>query len=496
MESVKSPVRRSCALGLVLVLICTQGFSAAEGSAIPLTVDLRLEESRPLQKDCYGANLQLHHGPIWFDHPDLAGKYIESGKPFFRFPGGTAANFYNPETGLMDEDAPSHHNYKKLNENILSKTDGKGDTPAEFFEFAGKTGSRYSVVLNVCTRTLEQNRKWLEELRTQGIEISCFEIGNEVYFGTYAWAFPEPRDYVRRARASARMIHEVFPRAKVGVVVPSQIYTDEVFLEGRRSTLPKRQQEWMSLLEKESFFDAVIIHLYSSLGMNKQVEEEDLLPFAESYSNVVTYAERHLDPSLDLLETKFPGKEIWITEYGVGGFRGALRSYGLRHSNLGCLHSDLMLLRFLSRPSITISSWHSFSQCIAYDQKRGGILEEPTIQFYHLSLFADPVNHSDSYVPVKFTDGAQLEVGAFTGGRKGYIMVLNKREKSYQLESVTAEKGLRLTSAIQLSPRKGIPLAEALESSTLMERSTLTGEMLKSVAFPPYSITRIEFEWE
>jgi hypothetical protein len=55
------------------------------------------------------------------------------------------------------------------------------------------------------------------------------------------------------------MIREVFPKAKVGVVVPSHIYTFEVFLEGRQPHLPKRQQEWMTLLEKERFFDAVVI---------------------------------------------------------------------------------------------------------------------------------------------------------------------------------------------------------------------------------------------
>jgi len=490
-------MRRCCGFVLLCVLICVRSLSAdaAEKDVRPLTMELRLQESRPLQKDCYGANLQLHYGPIWFDHPDLARKYIEAGKPFFRFPGGTSANFYNPQTGLMNEEAPTRHDYKALNKKILKKTKGKGENHSEFFKFAEKTGARYSVVLNVCTRTLEQNRKWLEGLARQGIEIPCFEIGNELYFGTYAWAFPEPRDYVRRARASTQMIREVFPKAKVGVVVPSHIYTSEVFLAGRQRHLPKRQQEWMTLLEKERFFDAVVIHLYSRLGMSNKVKEKDLLAFVESYSNVMTYAERHLDKSLDLLETKFPGKEIWITEYGVGGFRGALKSYGLGKSHLGCLHSDLMLLRFLSRPSITISNWHSFNQCIAYDWKRGGIRDDPTVQFHHLALFADPVRSCEQYVPVKFNEEPQVEAVAFIGGEGGYIIVLNKRAQSHVLKELKSKKGIRLTGALQLSPQKDVPLAEALENTKSMDKTELTGKALGSVVFPPYSITRIKFEW-
>lgn len=459
----------------------------------PLTLKLQLEESRPLHQDCYGANLQLHHGPIWFNHPDLIQKYIGAGTPFFRFPGGTSSNFYNPRTGLMNEEAPSNHDYEALNRKIVQKTDGVGDTPAGFFEFAETTGARYSVVLNVCTRSLEQNREWLKGLAEQGITIPCFEIGNELYFGLYDWAFARPEDYLERARQSTGMIRDIFPKAKIGVVVPSHIYTFEVFLEGRQPHLPRRQQRWLELLEDERFFDAAVVHLYSRVGMDNDVKEEEFLSFEDSYSHAVDYAERHLDKALDLLESKFPGSEIWITEYGLGGFGGALGKYGLRHSHLGCLHSDLMLLRFLSRDSITVSSWHSFTQCIAYDRQRGGIRDEPTCQFQHLTLFADPMRNSEFYVPVQTDAGDSVEAGAFIGNERGYAIILNKRSESFVLGGIKSANGTRLVGAVQLSPGKGLPLVGALESNTSIEKTVMDGDGLKQVAFPGYSITRLEF---
>ena len=93
MVSTKPPLRQFCLFVLVSFLAWGSALSAHsdESNTLPLTLELRLKESRPLQKDCYGANFQLLSGPIWFDHPDLIKKYIEAGKPFFRFPGGTLA---------------------------------------------------------------------------------------------------------------------------------------------------------------------------------------------------------------------------------------------------------------------------------------------------------------------------------------------------------------------------------------------------------------------
>jgi hypothetical protein len=457
---------------------------------------LNFDKSRPLQQDCYGANVQLSYGPLWFDHPDVAGKYLEAGRPFFRFPGGTLANFYNPETGLFDEEARTRHDLKALNRRIREMQGGGGKLPAGFFAFARQTGARYSVVLNVSTLTLEQNRDWLTRLAAQGIDVPAFEIGNELYFNSYAWAIETPASYVERARQYTSMLREVFPAAKVGVIVPSYIYTHEVFLEGHQPNLPGRQKQWMELLEKESFFDAVIIHLYSSMGMKHDVKKEELLPFAQSYANAVNYAERNLDKSLDLLETKFPGKEIWITEYGVGGFRGAARQYRLRNAHLGCLHNDLLLLRFLSRPSVTMTHWHSFSQCITFDHEHGGIHKEPTLQFEHLTLFADAVRHSRDFVPVSFgTDVPGIEAAAFSGDNTVWVMVLNKGADACLLSGLTSLQPARLAAAVQLAPKSGLPLAEALESDTAMERTVLRGAGLDRIEFPGYSITRLEFEW-
>ncbi|VGO23419.1 hypothetical protein [Pontiella sulfatireligans] len=475
-------------------LLCLAVVSVAEDAGKPVT--LELAERRPLEQDCYGANCLLIGRPVWYNHPDFVAKYNEAGKPFFRFPGGTPANYYNPETGLRDEVAASGRDYAFGNKKGLKETAGWGQRPDGFFEFAKTSGARYSVVLNVCTRTVEQNREWLSVVAKQGIEIPCFEIGNELYFGTYAWAFKTPQNYLKRAKETTAMIRRIFPKAKVGVVVPSHLYTHESFLEEKQPTKENRPQEWMDMLEGGRFFDAVVIHLYSQTGMDSKVEAKDFLPFAESFGNAVDYVDEHLAPALDALESKFPGKEIWITEYGVGGFSGDLRKYGLRFSHLGVLHSDLMLLRFLSRPSVKISSWHSFSHFLEYDEKNGGLGKKTHLSFLHFTLFADAVRNSQLYVPLKVGGGATVEAGAFIGREKSYAVVINKRAESCSFGGLKSQKPMRLAGALQLSPRKDLLLEEALQDTTWISKTELTGKALDAIQFPPYSITRLEFVWE
>jgi len=146
---------------LVLAYAWAPAAQSAGARALPLTLQLRFDEARPLNRDCFGANVALLHGSIWFDDPAFRQLYQNAGKPFFRFPGGTYANYYDPESGLMSETAPSHHDWKGLNRRIRQERDDGGKKPGPFFDFAEEAGARYSVVLNISTRTLEQNRAWL-----------------------------------------------------------------------------------------------------------------------------------------------------------------------------------------------------------------------------------------------------------------------------------------------------------------------------------------------
>lgn len=191
---------------------------AASASSIRLVIDLG--KRQPLSEGLYGCNAEMIYNPVWFDQPAFAEKYEAIGRPFFRFPGGTPSNFYNPQTGLFDVDSQSDREYSTQNEKILKLSNGAGRKPEAFFKFAREHTVRYSLVLNVCTQTYEQNEAWLEQIASAGNRIPAIEIGNEVFFGNYKWAFPKPTDYLERAKKLTTLIRKLFPETKVGVVLP------------------------------------------------------------------------------------------------------------------------------------------------------------------------------------------------------------------------------------------------------------------------------------
>jgi len=128
-------------------------------------------------------------------------------------------------------------------------------------------------------------------------------------------------------------------------------------------------------------------------------------------------------------------------------------------------------------------------------ERADGTQLQPSVMFQHFALFADAVNNADTYVPMR-SNRDDVEAGAFVSGKIGHLIVLNKGTRSFDLPYLEAPKALRLTAAIQLAPRRGVPLAQALQSETDMERSTLEGRDLDAGNIPPYSITRFRFDWE
>jgi hypothetical protein len=488
--------------GFLFVLLIS---ITAQLQAQGLQLEVTLDDPQPLSQDIYGANNECIFRPVWFDHPAYAEKYLAAGRPFFRFPGGTGSNFYNPETGFFDEDSPSTRDYTGHNKRITQFTEGAGRVPDEYFRFVKDHDVRYSLVLNVCTQTFEQNKAWLEKIAKEGHAVSRIEIGNEVFYGSYKWAFPTAAVYLERAKKLTAVIREVLPETKVGVILPNQIYQYDSFLAEDRPKWLQHPYGWISALEGETFFDAVILHLYSLTGMPNDIKPADFMPHLEAYTNCDAHLTHFFDKTLDTLETRFPGKEIWMTEYGVGGFGGSLKQYALRYSHMGVLHADVMLLRFIERPSVTVAHWHSFQHFFDFVGGKTGIGDKEHLPYTHFSLFRDAVRNSRAVAGVELhstsheaTVSDDVEAAALIGQDRAYVLLINKHAGEYSIDGVTTTRSgktdrAKLASAVQLTHRADMPLSEAMQDTERCERVELSASQLSPMRLPPYSITRLEF---
>ncbi|MDA7932199.1 hypothetical protein N9B53_00110 [Mariniblastus sp.] len=482
---------------LSLAILTPQTASCQE--QVSLTIDL--DNRQPLSQDLYGANNECIFRPVWFDHPAYAKKYIYTGRPFFRFPGGTGSNFYNPFTGFFDDDSPSTRDYSGHNERIHKFTDGAGRVPDEYLKWVKEHDVSYSLVLNVCTQTFEQNKAWIEQLGREGHKVARIEIGNEVFYGGYKWAFANGADYVERAKRITSVIRNELPETKVGVVIPNQLYQDERMLTDQRPPSLNHPYGWINQLKGQTFFDAVIMHVYSLPGMNNQTEPADFIPHLEGYLNCEKCLDEAMDRTFASLEKLYPGKAIWMTEFGVGGFGGNLKQYGLRYSHLGALHTDLMLLRFIKQPSVNVAHWHSFQHFFDFKGGKQGIGDEEHLNYTHFSLFKDAIRNCNAVVSVNLeSDGkgalSDIEAVAMAGTDSTYVMLINRQGKACKINQISISYSGKtstptLLEAIQLSHRSDMALAEAMQNTKRCERVELNIKN-QPLTLAPYSITRLK----
>lgn len=465
---------------------------------IKLAIDL--DERQPLSQDLYGANNECIFRPVWFDHPAYAEKYIAAGRPFFRFPGGTGSNFYNPVTGFFDDDSPSTRDYSGHNERIRTFTDGAGRVPDEYLKWVKEHDVSYSLVLNVCTQTFEQNKAWIEKLGREGHKVARIEIGNEVFYSGYTWAFASGAEYADRAKKITAVIRKELPETKVGVLVPTQLYQNEQFLTDQRPASMNHQYGWITELKGQAFFDAVVMHVYSLTRMNNSTKPADFIAHIDGYQDCEQFLDSSMDRTLDSLEELFPGKAVWMTEFGVGGFGGSLKQYGLRYSHLGALHTDLMLLRFIKHPSVDVAHWHSFQHFFDFMGGKQGIGDEEHLNYTHFSLFKDAIRNCNAVVPVTLdvketTDSLNdIEVVAMVGPESTYVMLVNRQDKIRKINTINITSSGNastptLLEAIQLAHRSDMPLADAMQNTERCERVELDPTL--PLTLSPFSITRI-----
>jgi hypothetical protein len=447
----------------------------------------------------------LLYPPFTYSHPDFADKYIEAHRPCIRYPAGTGANYLNLLTGYS------------ASRNAAANPKKKHENPSEFFRFVKMTDAAYSIVMNMCSLSLEENQRWLKSLASQGVRPGYFELGNELYFGSYSRFYATGDDYVKAAKDYTDMIRSIFPKAQIGVVISSSYYTKESFLPYDKPPSENRHANWVRSLRGKDFYDSVIIHTYSTTGMDNKTAKAEFLSYQDAYMHAISHADGKLRSSLEKVKDHFPGKQIWVTEYGIGGFSGDLRNYRLRYSYIGMLHSSLMLLKFLSMPHVEITSWHSFIQFLIYPPQKA--MNDETIfktrNGYELfRLIGHAVRQSDKYIPVslegvnnysgygKFNGSfKELEAGCFVDkeNKIAYLMLLNKTASTYHLGAIMCTpddkfESIFLDSGTMLMPRQDVLLEIAIADEEIMAKEFIKAGEVEKIKIKPYSLNSLRMK--
>ncbi len=499
---------RRCALRLVgcaiVLAILLSGLSLAAPLGSPPTVSIDTDIHPPIavRPHIFGIHGELLWSPMRLGEDRLADFYEAVGFSQIRLPGGTTANYYRwakPEFScqpLAGVGFKSKQRILKFN-TALSK---KNRTYAsdDFIAFLKQTHTDVSLVINVLCGKPAETLEWMRFLKARGLDVRMVELGNELYFPEYAWRFPHAQAYLTEAAQHARAVRQVFPDARIGIIVSSYAFTSRHFPNiAAMKRVPREQRglEFDTLAASAAFADAMVVHLYSRPGVSVDEADEGLIPEEQIYRGATTHFDARFAATIDYLKKIDPSKEIWVSEWGIT-FWGYARQIEtvFKRGALNALFCSNALMRYLTTDSLSATNYHNFPDLFGFG--RQGPTWTPTAVL--LQLFADPLKEAATIRRPQFVgagkdyggqDHADLATVYLETRDGGYLFVLNKFNHRYRLTLNPSRTPMpKIDTVVQYHAVKTPSAAYAFEAN---KNTPPPGQ---GISIPPYSLTRIHYK--
>jgi alpha-L-arabinofuranosidase len=239
--------------------------------------------------------------------------------PFFRFPGGIHADYYDWRDGI----GPA--NNRRNSANVFTKRDERHrfGTP-ELAELLRVTGGKALITANYGTGTPQLAAGWAAHLKKGGIPADWWEVGNEIYLADPNADAPNgrkiyraPEQYARDYPAFRIGIKESLPQARVGAIA----HLDT----GAFSLAPPSNRDWtvrmlQALGTRADFF--AVHNAYAPVIIDDRGRFDDEASRREQYRSLYAAA-RQVPENLDALDREIArrspqnaGVPYAITEFG------------------------------------------------------------------------------------------------------------------------------------------------------------------------------------
>lgn len=325
--------------------------------------------------------------------------------------------------------------------------------------------------LNVATTAPEETRTFVQRLKSARLPARLFELGNELYLSeNWGTIVPGVEDYIRKARAHAKEVRNVFPDAKIAVCVnPNDDRVNAPLVKAAPDQFkPAPLSAWNAALQRESFYDAVVIHLYfrpTELKTMAGVSADDFVRWATVRGSAFSVGE-----ILAWTNRTFPGREIWATEWNLNNStHGRAKTFPFlpEHTILSGLFVANFLLNAASVPSkLTIANYWQLNGGPEF----GMIGDEPYKErpAYHVfRMLSAPVHECDRIAALEIPRAprvrgprqfAVMEAPAvtgfafFQGGAPRYLAFVNATNGSFPVCLAGSAAKLEYLTAAEMLP--------------------------------------------
>jgi hypothetical protein len=466
----------------------------ADVDALALTLDL----DRPVQVNLkkYGVNGSLLGAQIGYGSEKLEADYKRIGIAFNRFPGGTIGNFYQWRTGRFGchrpPDAHSSPRIAQMNRSL--EKSGTTYALADFLNFTRNVGGDFTYVLNTLCAPPEDNAALLEYMRTHNVKLNYLEMANEVYSGSYAWAYANAADYLDDAEKNYAAVRRFYPNARIGLVV-SPIAFSAKNQPGKDGTpnraWPERPRQFDLRSANAAFGDALIIHIY---GHPHDGRFWSIAPKTDEqrYSRVMTQFNERFERSMSYLRKLGRGKPIWITEWGVtvppDERQGPFRAY--EKSAYQALFMASALTSITLEEGVEVANYHSIGNL--WTAHRENIEITPPGKVLH--LFIEAAKHASAAYDVRIASlkkkpanpTENLKALLFAAESSGELLVINEQDSGYTIHRL--DTGRLDFKYFRVDTLK---IENDAFATTSMADSDISALAQRGIEIRPFSITRI-----
>jgi len=402
---------------------------------------------RPVTPWLLGLNGVNRTGPVWDDQSfDAVLRKFAPG--VIRYPGGTAANYWDWQAGWFQPGNWPGKPGKRLDDTLAvfaAAIRASGATPLYDLNTVTYGGAIGSAALS--SAMLGQQLEFLRAAAARGLPVRLVELGNELYLNgfrsnppnphdhDYAKRFPAAADYARQMNAWTSAIHHAFPGVSVAVVA-----TDANDVGG----LTVRRRTWNSqLLPLLRGENAVTVH--ENLRVYHRDTAADVLALPYLHFQHFEARELKLFSSYHLA--------VWITEFNMTDFTHGHIYQGTWLHGLFAAEEALLFLREPDITYVGLNATAGLSAAAIFAGARGfGSGGPPTVPLAltaagtTLSMIQAAFGRASSAQPLAFTPALTLgttgapallgEALATPSGRQVLLLNLSSRPVILRLGAV------------------------------------------------------------
>ncbi|MGJ8680976.1 hypothetical protein, partial [Paraglaciecola sp.] len=242
-----------------------------------------------------------------------------------------------------------------------------------------------------------------------------------------------------------------------------------------------------------------------------------LPPYTTTYLSTISHTDVQLEKTMDYLKDLYPNKKVWVTEWHVGGWGGTLRQYRLRHSYLGGLYANNFFLEMLKYPQVTMSSRHSFKQMVklAPTSIGGSVADnfhsvevQNIAKLDMMAMFKGAVLNNKYYASGSLSSMAgykgtgdynqsglpDVNVGLFYNEHndKGQVFLINKLNKSYQIDKVALSNGTASITDVTLYTHPNT--SNGLTQEDTLVTKNISYSAGNAISIPAYSTVKLDID--